>query len=135
MIFITPLDDYNAKNFSIYLEPGGSYRLTPLYDVMSVYPQLESNTIPKQKAKMAMALRGTSKNHYLWSKVQPRHFLSTAKAINFPQEKSGKILTEMLEQASDVALQVTKQLPASFPHHISEPILQGMTELAKIHSD
>jgi serine/threonine-protein kinase HipA len=135
LFWLLAATDGHAKNFSVHLEPGGSYRLTPIYDVLSVYPLMQSNAIPRQKAKMAMALRGTSKNHYLWSKIQPRHFLSTAKAIQFPQKKAQQILTEMLERASDVAAQVAEILPPRFPHNISEPILQGMTRLAKQQLD
>ena len=44
--------DGHAKNFSIFLTPGG-YRLTPLYDVMSAVPYDE---FPVQKIKLAMAI-------------------------------------------------------------------------------
>jgi serine/threonine-protein kinase HipA len=135
LFWLLAATDGHAKNFSIHLEAGGSYRLTPFYDVLSVYPLMQSNAIPRQKAKMAMALRGTSQNHYLWSKIQPRHFLSTAKAIHFPQKKAQQILTEMLGQTRDVATQVAKTLPPSFPHNISEPILQGMKRLAEQQLD
>ncbi|NJN38449.1 MAG: hypothetical protein HC790_06440 [Acaryochloridaceae cyanobacterium CSU_3_4] len=37
----------------------------------------------------------------------------------------------MLEQAGQIAEQVAERLPAGFPNHISEPILDGMTQLAK----
>jgi hypothetical protein len=30
--------DGHAKNFSVFLEAGGSYRLAPLYDILSAYP-------------------------------------------------------------------------------------------------
>jgi serine/threonine-protein kinase HipA len=135
LFWLLAATDGHAKNFSIYLEPGGSYRLTPLYDVLSVYPLMQSNMIPRQKAKMAMALRGTNKNHYLWEKIQPRHFLSTAKTINFPQKKAKQILSEMLEQVDDVATQVLEKLPEGFPPDISAPILEGMTRLAKQQLD
>lgn len=135
LFWLLAATDGHAKNFSIYLEPGGGYCLTPLYDVMSVYPLMQAKTIPRQKAEMAMALRGTNKNHYRWARIQPRHFLATANAINFSQKKAERILTEMLEQARDVATQVSEKLPAGFPSNISEPILQGMAILAKRQLD
>jgi serine/threonine-protein kinase HipA len=127
--------DGHAKNFSLYIEPSGGYCLTPLYDAISAYPLMQAKTIPGQKAKMAMALRGTSQNHYLWSKIQLRHFLATAKASNFSQKKAKQILSEMLEQVDDVATQVLEKLPEGFPSDISDPILQGMTQLAKQQLD
>jgi serine/threonine-protein kinase HipA len=125
--------DGHAKNFSVYLEPGGSYCLTPLYDIISAYPLISKNSLPSQKIKMAMALKGTSGNHYLWSKIQPRHFLATAKLVDFSVTKAEQILQEMLSSVEDVASQVSQKLPADFPEHISSAILEGMITLASRH--
>jgi serine/threonine-protein kinase HipA len=127
--------DGHGKNFSIYIEPSGSYCLTPMYDVISAYPLMQSKVLSKQKVKMAMALRGTKKNNYLWSMIQPRHFLMTAKAIDFSQKKTEHILLEMLEQTGQIAEQITSRLPVGFPTDIGEPILQGMSLLARQHLD
>lgn len=54
--------DGHAKNFSIFLNPGGRFRLTPLYDVMSAHPLVAKHQLQLQKIKMAMALKGT--HHY-----------------------------------------------------------------------
>lgn len=122
--------DGHGKNFSVYLDPNASYRLTPLYDVLSVYPSMKTKEIPKQKAKMAMALKG-KKNRYVWSQIQLRHFLFTAKAAEFSQKQTISLLLEMLEKAEFIAQQIQKQLPKDFPTHISQPILEGMTSLAQ----
>ena len=34
------MEDGHAKNFSVFLLPGGAYRLTPRYDTLSAYPVL-----------------------------------------------------------------------------------------------
>jgi serine/threonine-protein kinase HipA len=127
--------DGHAKNFSIFIEAGGSYRLTPLYDVISAYPLIKNKNLSAQKVKMAMALKGTNGNHYLWSKIQPRHFLATARAINFSEVKATKILQEMLTRSATVAQEVAEKLPGGFPEHVSTPILQGMVKLAEKHVD
>ncbi len=59
--------DGHAKNFSIFLTPGG-YKLTPLYDVMSAYPYAE---LSAHKIKLAMTL---GKNYYRIKEIQQRHF-------------------------------------------------------------
>jgi serine/threonine-protein kinase HipA len=130
LFWLLAATDGHAKNFSIYLEPEGSYRLTPLYDVMSIYPLIEANAISRQKAKLAMAWKG-KKPHYLWAMVQARHCISTAKAIGFSQKRAEKILREMLAKVSPIAEQISKSLPASFPTHISKPILKGIVSLAR----
>jgi serine/threonine-protein kinase HipA len=95
---------------------------------------ISKNSLPSQKIKMAMALKGTSGNHYLWSKIQPRHFLVTAKLIDFSVTKAEQILQEMLRSTEDIANQVSQKLPVDFPDHISSAILAGMITLARRHS-
>lgn len=53
--------DGHAKNFSIFHLPGGRYRATPLYDVLSAHPILGTGAgkIAPQRAKLAMAVRGS----------------------------------------------------------------------------
>jgi serine/threonine-protein kinase HipA len=131
LFWLLAATDGHAKNFSIFIEPSGSYRLTPMYDVISAYPLMQAKTLPKQKIKMAMALRGTKKNNYHWFMIQPRHFLSMAKAIDFSSKRAAQILVEMLEQVDQVTEQVSERLPANFPANISEPILQEMVLLAQ----
>lgn len=41
--------DGHAKNFSLFVEAGGRFRLAPRYDVVSSYPN------PKANQEMAMA--------------------------------------------------------------------------------
>lgn len=130
LFWLLAATDGHAKNFSIFLEPGGRYRLSPRYDLISIYPLMTTQAIPKQKAKMAMALKG-KKNRYEWFQIQPRHFLATAKAINFSQERAEFLVQTMLEQTETVVQQVAGQLPPEFPTHISEPILNGMVSLAR----
>jgi serine/threonine-protein kinase HipA len=110
LFWLLAATDGHAKNFSIHLEPGGSYSLTPLYDVISFYPYISASK-PVQKIKMAMALKGTKRNNYHWSAIQPRHFILTAKAINFSPKKAELILKEMLEQANHVAKEYQKDFP------------------------
>ncbi len=117
--------DGHAKNFSIFIEPEGNYRLTPLYDIMSAYPLIVRKQLVAKKIKMAMALKGKN-THYHWYNMQRRHFLDTAKAINYSVEIAERILDEMLEQTDSVINQVAVQLPKDFPSDISEPVFDGL---------
>ena len=38
LFWLLAAPDGHAKNFSIFIEPEGRYRLTPLYDIMSAWP-------------------------------------------------------------------------------------------------
>jgi len=117
--------DGHAKNFSIFIEPEGKYRLTPLYDITSAYPLIERKQLEAKKIKMAMALKGKN-THYHWDNMQRRYFLETAKAINYSVEIAENILDEMLEQTDSVIDKVTAELPKGFPGNISQPIFDGL---------
>src|SRR5215831_15311440 len=68
--------DGHAKNFSIRLAPGGRFRLTPLYDIISTQPTFDARQIRKNQMKLAMSV-GT-RSHYVVDTIAPRHFLQTA---------------------------------------------------------
>ncbi len=60
MFWLMAATDGHANNFSIFLERGGGFRLTRLYDVLSAWPIIGSglNMVSPRRAKLAMALRG-----------------------------------------------------------------------------
>jgi serine/threonine-protein kinase HipA len=130
LFWLLAATDGHGKNFSLYLEADSRYRLTPLYDILSTYPLMKSGAVPRQKAKMAMALRG-KKNYYEWNQIQSRHFSSTAKFVDFSITSAEQILEEMLGQVEAIVAQIEASLPPDFPNHVKEPIFEGMLTLAK----
>jgi serine/threonine-protein kinase HipA len=117
--------DGHAKNFSVFIEPEGKYRLTPLYDIQSTYPGMAQNQFDAQNLKMAMPLKSkTSPAH--WHQVKREDFLETAKAVNYSVERAEAILDDMLRRVDSVINQVSASLPQAFPKNISEPIFDGM---------
>jgi serine/threonine-protein kinase HipA len=117
--------DGHAKNFSIFLQPGGGFRLTPAYDIMSAFPLLAKRQLEQQNLKMAMAIKGNTR-HYQWTRIMYRHWLSTAQLCRFPVDEMAAILNDLLERMDDVIMVVARQLPQSFPQEVSESIFQGM---------
>ena len=121
--------DGHAKNFSVFLVPGG-IKLTPLYDVMSAHPPIAKNQIPYHKAKLAMAVG--ENRHYKIKEIAKRHWLQTAKKAKFPLSEVNEIIHEVTEQTPKVVSKVKAQLPTEFPSDVSSPIFDGMIELARI---
>src|SRR3954468_9007151 len=74
--------DGHAKNFSIFLLPGGRFRMTPLYDVMSTQPNVDAGEIRHNRMKLAMAVGDN--RHYTIDSIVPRHFLQTAAGAGVP---------------------------------------------------
>ncbi|EEZ1458842.1 hypothetical protein E8W26_005282, partial [Escherichia coli] len=51
--------DGHAKNFSVFIQAGGSYRLTPFYDIISAFPVLGGTGIHISDLKLAMGLNAS----------------------------------------------------------------------------
>ncbi|MGB4405456.1 MAG: HipA domain-containing protein [Sphaerochaeta sp.] len=130
LFWLLAAPDGHAKNFSIFIGKQGRYALTPLYDVMSVYPVMGhgAQMISPKKVKMAMAVQGAS-HHYEWNKIQKRHWVETARACG-AENIMTEIITEVLEQLPGVIDRVAEQLPASFPKKVSSSLFEGMQKTA-----
>lgn len=122
--------DGHAKNFSLFILPGGAYQLTPLYDILSAHPVLghrEGQYAP-EKLKMAMAVEGKSR-HYRWADMRARHWLETGKRCGVPDMPT--LLAELVEITPAVLDRVAASLPKKFPAHVADAILAGVRRSAK----
>ena len=117
--------DGHAKNFSIYIQAGGIYHLTPLYDILSAYPCLAKRNLEERKIKMAMAVRGANRQYH-WFKILNRHWISTAKTCHFPPDEMEAIISEILQRLDGVIASVARQVPTNFPSSVVEPIFNGL---------
>jgi serine/threonine-protein kinase HipA len=124
MFWLLAATDGHAKNFSIFLQPGGRFRLTPLYDVMSVQPAFDAGQLRKNQMKFAMALGDN--RHNLVYEIMPRHFVETAAKSGVPSAFVQSIFDELAGSADAVIHQVMKELPAGFPQELAESIVGGM---------
>jgi serine/threonine-protein kinase HipA len=116
--------DGHAKNFSIFHHRGGSFALTPLYDVISAWPIIGKGAgmVAVQNAKLAMALNGKS-THYKLREIRARHWQQLAQRSGAPH-----VWEQMIHLASDMAAalaRVETQLPADFPVHVWEAVRSG----------
>lgn len=118
--------DGHAKNFSLFLNPGGPFQLTPLYDVLSAWPVIgrRSGQWPQQKLKMAMAWFGEKNRYYKPLEITSRRMLLTAKRLGLGDAQP--ILGELIAQTPVVIRSVQSQLPAGFPQTVAEPVFTGL---------
>jgi serine/threonine-protein kinase HipA len=115
--------DGHAKNFSIRLSPGGRYRLTPLYDVVSVQPSLDARQIRINQMKLAMAV-GTNR-HYVVNTITGRHFVQTAGLCGLPNKMARDVIEEIGDTGTAKIDQAVSALPAEFPGGVAESIAGG----------
>lgn len=117
--------DGHGKNISLFLLPGGGYKLAPFYDVMSAYPLLEKRQIEPRKMKMAMAFKGKH-SHYHWDRILYRHLLSTARLCRFPVVEMETIIADLLKEMDQAIEQTARELLPSFPEAMARSVFDGM---------
>src|SRR5215471_18728836 len=116
--------DGHAKNFSIFLSPGGRFRLTPLYDVISAQPSVDSKQILWRQFRLAMAF-GT-KPHYQIRQIAPRHFLQSADQAGIGRLVIESVIQELLDSAASALESVVASLPGNFPDEIASSMERGI---------
>ncbi|WP_412502289.1 hypothetical protein [Shewanella algae] len=88
-------------------------------------PLLGGKGLNIRQLKLAMGLKATKGKKYEINKILPRHFLDTAKAVNFSQDKMQRIMDEMKGALPEAISQVKANLPEGFPEHISNSIFEN----------
>lgn len=122
--------DGHAKNFSIFLRQGNAYDMTPLYDVLSVWPYVGRGRgqIHLRDVRLAMAIH--SKNtHYHLHTIQARHWHDLAMKNGGPDV--WQAMLELIGTLEPALSEVEAHLPKDFPDRIWTPIAQGMRSQAK----
>jgi serine/threonine-protein kinase HipA len=131
LFWLMAATDGHAKNFSLFHEAGGTYRLTPFYDVLSAWPIIGHgrNQLAWQKAELAMAVR--SKNvHWKLKDIRPRHWQSVAREAGLGEADG--LIAEVIAQVPAALRKVGDALPDGFPARISEKIFAGIERQAKV---
>lgn len=121
--------DGHAKNFSIYLMPGGGFQLTPLYDILTAQQSLDTRQI--RRNHMRLAMRVGNNGHYRFDDVMGRHFVETGLAAGLPKSLMSKVLDEVVADAPAALESVAKNLPKGFPMEIHDGVSNGVAERLK----
>jgi serine/threonine-protein kinase HipA len=99
--------------------------MTPLYDVISVWPVIGHgpNRIAWQEAKLAMAVR--SKNvHYELARIQTRHWQGLAQRSG--AEGVWEAMQALVGRVETAIAAVQGLLPAGFPERTAQTIFDGL---------
>jgi serine/threonine-protein kinase HipA len=112
--------DGHAKNFSLGLLPGGRFRLSPLYDVLTTQPQLDLRQLDQKDFRLAMRV-GKSR-HYKVNEVQGRHFVETGVQAGLSREAIQNVFDEIHGQVAGAIEKTYAALPADFPEGLTSSI-------------
>ncbi|GJD94947.1 type II toxin-antitoxin system HipA family toxin [Methylobacterium iners] len=125
--------DGHAKNFSVFITPGGRFRMTPAYDVLTAQPSLDAGRIQPKTFKLAMSV---GKNrHYGVHDILPRHFLQTADlaGVGFPLVRV--IFQELAGTALAKAAVAVEELPSGFPTQLIDSVMAAIEHRARLLGD
>lgn len=121
--------DGHAKNYSLFHERGGTYRLTPFYDVLSAWPIIGrgSNLLDIRQARLALAVRSANA-HWKLTEIKARHWDAVARCAGLGDAKD--VLLETSGQVAKAIADVASQLPPGFPGRVSDSIFSGLQTAA-----
>jgi len=122
--FLAAIDGH-AKNFSLFVLPGGRYRMTPLYDVLSAWPLMGTGSYSLQykKTKLAMAVRSKTAHDKL-SEIQYRHWEILAKRSAV--DGAWHAMLDMAHRLDAALAAVERRLPGDFPMEPAHTVFQGV---------
>jgi len=123
--------DGHAKNYSIFLGQGDVYAMTPLYDVISVWPYVGegADQFRWRSAGLAMAMR--SKNaHYALHTIQARHWEGLA--MRNGGVRVWEAMQGMVGQVEAAIGAVEGRLSNSFPQVIWRRLVAGMRKQVRV---
>lgn len=123
--------DGHAKNFSMFLGPGGSYRLTPLYDVLTAQPSFDAGQVQRKQMKLSMSV-GTNR-HYRMDKIHRRHFVQTATAAGLPKSAIATTFEEVADRVLEALQKVEADLPKDFPASLHASVSKGVKKRLDVH--
>jgi len=116
--------DGHAKNFSVFLLPGGRYHMTPLYDVISAQPSVDSSQIRHNQFRLAMAVGDNQQ--YVMKTIAPRHFVQTANRAGIGESVVTSIFDELRGTAEGAIDREAEKLPKDYPAEVANSIISGM---------
>lgn len=130
LFWLMAATDGHAKNFSLAVGPQGRYRMTPLYDVISVHPIIgrKANQLAPERVRLAMAVQGSNR-HYRLNEIHRWHWEEMGRRLGLTD--AAALTTALAERAPAVLDQVAAALPADFPIHLYDGVRKGMLNFRK----
>lgn len=122
--------DGHAKNFSIFMLPGGGFKMTPFYDILTVLPNLAQKEIDRRQMKLAMSV-GQNK-HYLCHEIQPRHFMQSATKVGIAKNIVRDAFDYIIAHFDQAFENVVQVLPHDFPFSLHELVKASADEKRKL---
>jgi serine/threonine-protein kinase HipA len=110
--------DAHARNYSISYAPGGAFRLSPLYDVISDLPYTK-----KRGASSTLAMTIGGKRTI--RDILPRHWERQAKSVRFSRDQTFAHLRDLIARLPQATETVRKE---SLEQGLDSPLIKKLVE-------
>jgi serine/threonine-protein kinase HipA len=118
--------DGHAKNYSVFLGPGGGWKLTPFYDVLSA--QLAFDRKQLQQKHFRLALSVGDNRHYRMMDIRGRHFVQTGRSAGIGLAAIQGAISDVLQRAPEAANLTAAIMPDDFSFDIHDSIANAMAQ-------
>lgn len=122
--------DGHAKNFSVALLPGGRFRMTPFYDVLTVQPTVDAFQLNRKDFRLAMRM-GKS-NHYKVGDVIGRHITETGLQSGLSREAIAEVFESIRAEAGTAMEETFGALPENFPAVLVDSLTKAIKDRLKL---
>ncbi len=126
LFWLSGATDGHAKNFSLALLPGGRFRMTPFYDVLTVQPTLDANQLNRKDFKLAM--RFGKSNHCKVGDIIGRHIMETGVESGLSRKAIADIFEDIQASAETAMDKTFAALPAGFPEVLVTSICSAVLD-------
>ena len=125
LFWLMAATDGHAKNFSLTIGPRGRYRMTPLYDVISLHPITgrRNNQLDPRRLKLAMAVEGANR-HYRLQDIHRWHWVDMGRRLGLLE--AAELIGVLAERTPAVLEAVGARLPDDFPPRLYDAVSKGM---------
>lgn len=96
--FVIAGTDAHAKNYAVLYEPGGAFRLVPLYDLVSFLPY------HRQRTQLTLAMNVAGRKAI--DEIRLCHWEREADRSGYPAERAAAYVTELTKKLPDLAATV-----------------------------
>ncbi|MDP2697519.1 type II toxin-antitoxin system HipA family toxin [Thalassospira sp.] len=122
--------DGHAKNFSLFLQPGGGFVMTPLYDILSVQKVCDDGQVRHRQVRLAMSVGDA--NHSRVDEIAPRHFVQSARAAGFGVGLVAELMADMQDRIPQAIEETYQTLPDDFPPELAASITRGIEARGRV---
>ncbi len=114
----------HGKKFSVFLQPGGGFKLTPFYGIVSGQPWVDDGNLPRKRMTMAMAVG--NKHIFNFDQIVPQHFVESAESVGVRGDVVRDILQHLRSSMPLVIKNVIDGLPLGYPVALRNAIVNGV---------